>query len=520
MCSFLFFVYLNFKPNGENITFAMFLKKFFHHPGILLGAGLIGGMVLFYGGKKATEVTSTDAFCASCHVHPHATDSWKQSTHYDNQRGIVVHCVDCHLPPHGFPYLREKVKTGMRDVWSTLVKDQEKINWEEKKTPEAAERHTYQVSCIACHSNLFPRGLSREGEEAHLYFSDHQNEISCVRCHLQVGHYREGAIHAHNVDFGKQATVTVQVFTEPVKVDSFVSFTERIPGSTVQFDMVAIPGGTFVMGSPADEPFRKPDEGPRHTVHIRPFFMGKLEVSWDEYLAFFTQTGGAGHGTQQEKAVDGISGPTPPWGDPAQGWGRGTRPAITMTWQAAEAYCKWLSKVTGKHYRLPTEAEWEYAARGGTQGPYFFEGNPKKYSRHGWMKKIVAPDTAVIGRYVIYGMNSGGKTAEPSGLLPNPFGLVNMLGNVAEFCSDWYAPEYPAAEAENPAGPAEGTEKVIRGGSFMSDAADVRCAARDYTRTTDWLKTDPQIPKSIWWYSDCRHVGFRVVCDYPVHKTK
>ncbi len=118
------------------------------------------------------------------------------------------------------------------------------------------------------------------------------------------------------------------------------------------------------------------------------------------------------------------------------------------------------------------------------------------------MRKIVSPDTALIGRYVVYGMNSGGKTAEPAGILPNPFGLVNMLGNVAEFCSDWYAPEYPAAETENPAGPADGTEKVVRGGSFMSDAADVRCAARDYTRTTDWLKTDPQMPKSIWWYSD------------------
>jgi formylglycine-generating enzyme required for sulfatase activity len=115
------------------------------------------------------------------------------------------------------------------------------------------------------------------------------------------------------VDFGKQTPVAVKGFTEPAQVDTFVSFTERIPGTTVQFDMVAIPGGTFVMGSPENEPFRKPDEGPQHTVHVRPFFMGKVVVSWDEYLAFITQTGGAGHGTQQEKGVDGISGPTPPW---------------------------------------------------------------------------------------------------------------------------------------------------------------------------------------------------------------
>ncbi|NLO00961.1 MAG: SUMF1/EgtB/PvdO family nonheme iron enzyme, partial [Bacteroidales bacterium] len=99
-----------------------------------------------------------------------------------------------------------------------------------------------------------------------------------------------------------------------------------------------------------------------------------------------------------------------------------------------------------------------------------------------------------------------------------PFGLKNMLGNVAEFCLDYYDPQvyskYPQGVVKNPRGPREGLEHVVRGGSFKNSAKDLRVAKRDFTMTRDWLVTDPQIPKSIWWYSDCNHVGFRVVCEY------
>ena len=91
-----------------------------------------------------------------------------------------------------------------------------------------------------------------------------------------------------------------------------------------------------------------------------------------------------------------------------------------------------------------------------------------------------------------------------------------MSGNVAEFCLDFYSPDTYKADtvaAVNPRGPVRGQEHVIRGGSFKSDASDVRSAARDYTKTKAWLVTDPQMPKSIWWYSDCIDVGFRVVCE-------
>ena len=109
---------------------------------------------------------------------------------------------------------------------------------------------------------------------------------------------------------------------------------------------------------------------------------------------------------------------------------------------------------------------------------------------------------------------------EPSFVKENPFGLKNMLGNVGEFCSDWYAADaYSDTDGsliENPVGPKSGKEHVVRGGYYRSDAAELRCASRDYTRTVDWLKTDPQMPKSIWWYSDCKEVGFRVVCEADV----
>jgi formylglycine-generating enzyme required for sulfatase activity len=294
-------------------------------------------------------------------------------------------------------------------------------------------------------------------------------------------------------------------------------------GSAVSFEMVAIPGGSYIMGSPESEPFRLADEGPAREVKIDPFFMGKIEVSWGEYLAFFKQTGRQGKTTdaflQADLAdVDAISGPTPPYGAPDQGWGKGTMPAMSMTPQAAEVYCQWLSKITGKTYRLPTEAEWEYAARGGSSTPYFFEGDPKRYVRKGIRNKLFGIDTSGINSYVNYAENSMARTANPGEIQENPFGLVNMLGNVAEFCSDWYSADTYASYAEgvvsNPTGPAEGEERVIRGGSYRDGADRVRSAARDFTRTDDWLKTDPQIPKSIWWYSDCFHVGFRVVCEY------
>ena len=136
----------------------------------------------------------------------------------------------------------------------------------------------------------------------------------------------------------------------------------------------------------------------------------------------------------------------------------------------------------------------------------------------GIRNKIFGVDTTNINTYAIYMENSPARTQLPDATKPNPFGLLNMLGNVAEFCSDWYAPDTYASYTDgvitDPTGPESGTEHVIRGGAYLSDARYLRCAARDFTLTEDWMRTDPQIPQSIWWYSDCTHVGFRVVCEF------
>ena len=487
---------------------------------LFLSGALLTALLIFLGHKTIVK-TSDDEYCASCHIHPHSTQSWKLSTHYDNKRGIHVHCVECHLPPHGEGYLPEKARTGIRDVWSKWFKDPESMNWDAKSQIDYAKHHTFENSCIKCHSNNYPLGLSEDGLAAHLYYERQEGALHCINCHITVGHHDPNRLHAKNTDFGISEAVDEEIYTEPGIMEGFNNFTEFIPGSNVSFEMVAIPGGTYKLGSPDNEAFRKENEGPAADIKVKPFYMARVEVTWNEYLAFFKQTGAQGKTADaylnvNQGDVDAISGPTPPWGAPDQGWGKGNMPAITMTHQAAEVYCQWLSKITGKTYRLPTEAEWEYAARGGTGTAYFFEGDPKKYVRQGLKNKLFGVDTTVISGFINYAENSSARTIVSESKQENPFGLVNMLGNVAEFCSDWYAEDAFSqykGMASNPTGPTMGEEHVIRGGSYRDGADLVRSASRDLTRTVAWLKTDPQMPKSIWWYSDCIHVGFRVVCE-------
>jgi sulfatase modifying factor 1 len=481
--------------------------------------GFAAGIIFLIAGKKVVKYTSTDSYCVSCHIHPMADQSWLLSTHHRTRSGNIIHCADCHLPPEGHGYLIAKAKHGFKDAYGYFFKDSADINWQAKKQLDNAKGFVYEKSCLKCHQNLFPVTLSVNGGNAHLFYTTSSDPLSCINCHLNVGHYDKNALHAHDTAFGVSVTADQTLFTEPARVDKFESFTEKIPGSNVSFDMVAIPGGTFNMGSPESEPLRKADEGPVRKVTLSRFWIAKTEVTWDEYLAFFRATGSQGRTEGQvivKKNVDAISGATPPWGAPDQGWGKGKRPAITMSWHAASVYCQWLSKVTGKKYRLPTEAEWEYACRGGTETPYFFTGSPKNFTSSGFLKKIFGTDTAVIASNVVYKQNSLSKTKEPSSVKENPFGLKNMSGNVAEFCLDVYSADTYKADtvaAINPRGPKKGYEHVIRGGSFKSDAKDVRSAARDFTKTKAWLVTDPQLPKSIWWYSDCIDVGFRVVLE-------
>ena len=490
--------------------------------------GLIVGAVLILTGNKVLVNTSSNTYCISCHIHPGADASWKKSVHYETRSGYRVECVECHLPPKGHGYLLAKGTTGLRDLWSKWTKDSASFDWTNRGRLENARSYAYESSCIKCHENLFPLKLTKAGEDAHLYYKQNRKNMSdlhCINCHLNAGHYIDGYTHGSNKTFGATSSLPKEIFSESAKVTEFKTFTERIPKSPVSFKMVAIPGGIFKIGSNDNEPFRKMDEGPVKEVEISPFYMAEIEVSWEEYLAFYKQTSGEGRSSDTEETikkrkleVDAISGATPPYGQPDQGWGLGQRPVISASFHAAETYCKWLSSVTGKTYRLPTEAEWEYACRGGTTSPYFFAGDPKKFEKKGFKARISKNDTAVINSYVIFKENSMSKTQTPDRVKANPFGLKNMLGNVAEFCSDWYQPDayskYETGISKDPKGPESGTEHVVRGGAFNDMAGRLRSASRDFTRTEDWLKTDPQMPKSIWWYSDCFNVGFRVVCEF------
>ena len=485
-----------------------------------VGVGIL--LVLLIRGGNT--LTSTDSSCEACHTHPQATESWKQSTHYATKSGTVVHCVECHLPPGGVAYAAHKARLGIRDAYGAVFKDRESFDWEERSQLEHARNYTFRESCLDCHPNLFPVQLTDKGEEAHLHYERSADELRCLNCHLRVGHYDPEA--SEEIDFGLVGVAEAEVFDSPAVVEGFVDYTEFIPGTTVSFEMVAVPGGTFEMGSPESEPFRSDDEGPAHTVTVSPFWMARVETTWDEFEAWYSATRAEGRTDTRlaqmsgpagdDTGVDAITGATPPYVPPDQGWGKGDRPAITMTHHGAQEYVRWLSEVTGKHYRLPTEAEWEYAARAGTQTPYFFEGSPKQYTEHRFWNRLLGANTAVLDSFVIHAGNSGGRTQPPSDVAPNPFGLVNMLGNVREFCLDWYVPDaYRERSTEtaivDPRGPATGTEYVVRGGSFRSDPADLRSAARDRTRSEACRMTDPQAPKSIWWYSDCTDVGFRVV---------
>lgn len=494
---------------------------------IALG-GLVLGVCITLVCSSLYHKSSVNEYCMSCHYHEDSDAMWKQSYHYNNESGTKTDCAACHLPPEGtFAHFSAKARTGMKDVWSYITKDKEDIDWDSKGDLDYAVKIVYNESCKACHVNLFPTGLSDDGITAHLYYDENEEKLGlqCISCHLDAGHYNPNYTHAKLTGVPSGIPEDAEIFTEPAELTSFENFTETIPGTPVSLSMVAVPGGSFLMGSPESEPFHREDEGPQRNVTVSSFFMGEFEVTWDQYWAFYGETMSEGRIEPEEvyahnstEGIDAVSGPTPPFGNPDQGWGMGSRPALTMTHYAARTFCQWLSLKTGRTYRLPTEAEWEYAVRGGTDTPYFFEGNPKKFSAEGFMKNVFKPDTTTINSYIIYAANSKNRSNTPDKVRANPYGLKNMLGNVMEYCSDWYAEDaYSQMQdgAVNPQGPASGTEHVVRGGLYSDDPSVLRSASRGHTVHDDWIKTDPQIPKSIWWYSDIKGIGFRVVCEVP-----
>jgi len=280
------------------------------------------------------------------------------------------------------------------------------------------------------------------------------------------------------------------------------SYKETIAGTSVSFDMVAIPGGTFVMGSPASEPGRAADEGPAHEVRIAPFWMERTETTWSEYDAFaFAQAIASARAAQPAappSGADAVTRPTPPYADESFGFGKGRQPVISVQIHAAMEYCRWLSAKTGKAYRLPTEAEWEYAARAGSKEAYSFGADAAKLDAHAW-----------------FAGNSGGRPHPVGGKTPNAWGLLDMHGNVAEWTVDHYDPGQYARVPAGTTGPVllpsdRRYPYVVRGGSWDDRAPRLRSAARRGS-SEEWNRRDPQSPQSIWWHTDATFVGFRVV---------
>jgi formylglycine-generating enzyme required for sulfatase activity len=248
---------------------------------------------------------------------------------------------------------------------------------------------------------------------------------------------------------------------EDKKPTSQPTVTDEIPGSTVSIEMVAIPAGEF-----------KPTKGDAGKIKL--LYMSKTEITWDAYNIFAYRL----DMSEKDKAadVDAKSRPSHPYGDATHGFGNHNYPAIHITRNAAEHFCQWLSKKTGKTYRLPTEAEWEYACTcGGTEK---------------------APEGDALDKVAWYWDNSDDKTHPVGKKQPNAWGLYDMLGNVAEYVT------IPGEAAD--------AKPTAAGGSYDDKPEDISCAARK-TQDPTWNSTDPQNPKSKWWLSDGPFVGFRIV---------
>ena len=297
-----------------------------------------------------------------------------------------------------------------------------------------------------------------------------------------------------------------------IKIDQgwMVPYDVTIPGTDVVFRMLPVPGGEFEMGSDDAEPGRKADEGPRRKVVVQPYWMAECEVKWEEYKLFMQLYRSMKEFEERRirtvtdaNKIDAITAPTPLY-EPDFTFEYGEepkQPAVTMTQYAAKQYTKWLTAITGQQFRLPTEAEWEYACRAG-QGTAWSFGD----------------DLALLDEYGWFSENSNGEgTKVVRQKKPNPWGFYDMHGNAAEWCIDGYGPYKASDQTMNAAADWVRTDKpdprVVRGGMWEFPAADCRSAARLASNDLEWKADDPNRPRSPWWYTTdpARGVGFRLL---------
>tara|TARA_B100001559_G_scaffold42995_1_gene31785 strand:+ start:300 stop:1214 length:915 start_codon:yes stop_codon:yes gene_type:complete len=267
------------------------------------------------------------------------------------------------------------------------------------------------------------------------------------------------------------------------------NYLEKIPDSNYSIDMVYIPAGEYKMGN----------DDKNSNTKISSFWISKYEVTWEVFNLFMEYENDYKLefivGNEKIK-IDGISKPTTPYTDMTFGMGYEGYPAVNMTHFAASKFCKWLSLVSGNYYRLPTEAEWEYTCRAGSNSDYYFGDDINQIDNYAWHKN-----------------NSGDKYQKVGLKEPNKWGIYDMLGNVSEWVADSYeenifkskklrSDPFIFNKSKYP--------KVYRGGSWNDEPDQLLTYKRFYSNSS-LQERDPQIPKSKWWNTDAPNIGFRIV---------
>ncbi|HQW16451.1 MAG TPA: SUMF1/EgtB/PvdO family nonheme iron enzyme [Niabella sp.] len=275
-------------------------------------------------------------------------------------------------------------------------------------------------------------------------------------------------------------------FQSNAQQKALIKYDQAVPGASVKIKMIPIKGGAFSMGAGSANKATK-------EVIVSTFWMGAYEITHDIFDAYLQD-----EKTPAGSQVDAVTKPTPQYIDLSWGMGKsGGFPVNSMSQDGALMFCRWLYKKTGIFYRLPTEAEWEYACRAGSKSAYPFGNDVRLMSQYAWFKG-----------------NSENKYHKVGQKLPNAFGLYDMLGNVAEWTLDQYDANYftrIANKSTDPViPPASRYPRSTRGGSYLDDISKLSPSSRQHSEAS-WNKRDPQIPKSRWWLTDAMFVGFRIV---------
>jgi len=238
-------------------------------------------------------------------------------------------------------------------------------------------------------------------------------------------------------------------------------FTETLPGSVVKIQMIPIPAGTVKIGT--------------QSVKVKPFWMASIETPWEAFDQFIASGPPSPPYDQTKFAADAIARPSKSYILPDLGWGHHGYPAINLSFDSVTMFCRWLSATTKKKYRLPTEAEWEFACWAGASGTWKL--GKDQLDKSAW-----------------YVANSGQMTHPVGMKLPNRYGLYDMLGNVGEWALDL------------------SNKPVVCGGTFQDSPTEISPGTRRRW-TPKWQEEDPQLPKSRWWLSNAPFAGFRLVCE-------